>query len=58
MPGAYAGGGLGGAHAAIARWRRRESLRVTLARRPELLAHVPLSADDRAFLHELGWRDG
>src|SRR5207237_1173109 len=27
-----------GDHRAIARWRRRESLRVTLARRPELLA--------------------
>jgi tRNA (guanine37-N1)-methyltransferase len=49
---------LGGDHAAIARWRRRESLRVTLVRRPELLARAPLTEDERAFLHELGWRDG
>ncbi|HJQ84828.1 MAG TPA: tRNA (guanosine(37)-N1)-methyltransferase TrmD [Candidatus Binatia bacterium] len=46
---------LGGDHAAIARWRRQESLRVTLARRPDLLAHAPLSAEDRAFLRSLGW---
>jgi tRNA (guanine37-N1)-methyltransferase len=49
---------LGGDHGAIARWRRRESLRVTLARRPELLARSALTDDDRAFLRELGWRDG
>ena len=49
---------LGGDHAAIAEWRRRESLRVTLARRPELLASVPLNDEERAFLRELGWRDG
>ena len=47
---------LGGDHAAIARWRRRESLRLTLARRPDLLARAPLTADDRAFLRTLGWR--
>jgi len=49
---------LGGDHAAIARWRRRESLRVTLARRPELLARAPLTEDERVFLRGLGWRDG
>jgi tRNA (guanine37-N1)-methyltransferase len=46
-----------GDHGAIARWRREESLRVTLARRPDLLARAPLTADDRAFLRTLGWRD-
>ena len=49
---------LSGDHAEIARWRRRESLRLTLARRPELLARAPLDDADRAFLLRLGWRDG
>jgi tRNA (guanine37-N1)-methyltransferase len=47
---------LSGDHAAIARWRRDESLRTTLARRPDLLATAPLDADDLAFLRSLGWR--
>jgi tRNA (guanine37-N1)-methyltransferase len=47
---------LGGDHAAIARSRREESLRMTLARRPDLLARAPLTADDREFLRGLGWR--
>jgi tRNA (guanine37-N1)-methyltransferase len=46
---------LGGDHAAIARWRREDALRVTLARRPDLLARAALGADDRAFLRRLGW---
>ena len=46
---------LGGDHAAIARWRREDALRVTLARRPDLLARAALAADDRAFLRRLGW---
>jgi len=44
---------LSGDHAAIARWRRGESLRRTAARRPDLLAALPpeaLSAADRAVL--------
>jgi tRNA (guanine37-N1)-methyltransferase len=49
---------LGGDHAAIARWRRQESLRVTLSRRPELLGLAALDEEDRAFLGTLGWRDG
>jgi tRNA (guanine37-N1)-methyltransferase len=49
---------LSGDHAAIARWRRRESLRLTLARRPDLLAAARLDDDDRAFLASLGWRRG
>jgi tRNA (guanine37-N1)-methyltransferase len=44
---------LSGNHAQIERWRRRESLRRTLARRPDLLDRAPLSAEDRAFLEEL-----
>jgi tRNA (guanine37-N1)-methyltransferase len=47
---------LSGDHVAIARWRRRESLRTTLAARPDLLAHAMLDEADRAFLGTLGWR--
>jgi tRNA (guanine37-N1)-methyltransferase len=46
---------LSGDHAAIARWRRREALRLTLSRRPDLLAAAALDADDRAYLRSLGW---
>lgn len=45
---------LGGHHAEIARWQRRESLRRTLERRPDLLATARLSPEDRAVLAELG----
>ena len=44
---------LSGDHAAIARWRRAESLRRTANRRPDLLSALPgdaLTADDRAVL--------
>lgn len=44
---------LSGHHGEIARWRRREQLRRTLLRRPELLATAALSAEDRAMLDEL-----
>ena len=44
-----------GDHAAIARWRRREALRRTCERRPDLLARAALDADDREFLATLGW---
>jgi tRNA (guanine37-N1)-methyltransferase len=46
---------LSGDHAAIDRWRRREALRRTLERRPDLLATAELSSDDRKTLRELGW---
>ena len=41
---------LSGNHAAIAVWRRREQLRRTLERRPDLLDAADLSADDRKFV--------
>ena len=44
---------LSGNHAAIARWRRKESLRRTRARRPDLLAAQELSATDRKLLAEI-----
>ena len=46
---------LSGNHAEIAKWRRRESLRRTLERRPDLLQSADLSEDDRRFLERLGW---
>ena len=49
---------LSGDHAAVERWRRNEALRRTLERRPELLAHAPLSAEDLEELRKLGWRSG
>lgn len=42
-----------GNHAAIAKWRRKESLRRTWQRRPDLLARARLSEDDRALLREV-----
>lgn len=44
---------LSGDHAAIAQWRRRESLRRTRQRRPDLLRRARLSNSDRAFLETL-----
>lgn len=43
---------LGGDHAAVARWRRREALGRTWLRRPDLLARAVLSEADRALLGE------
>jgi len=44
-----------GHHGEVARWRREQQLRRTLARRPDLLAHAELSPSDRAFLATIGW---
>ncbi|HEY6011112.1 MAG TPA: tRNA (guanosine(37)-N1)-methyltransferase TrmD [Nitrospirota bacterium] len=44
---------LSGNHAEIDRWRRRESLRATLKKRPELLANADLDDEDRRVLKEL-----
>ena len=46
-----------GDHGAIARWRRKEALRRTLARRPDLLDDAALSEDDEAWLQELRGED-
>ena len=45
-----------GNHGEVDRWRRREALRRTRDRRPDLLDDAPLTAEDRASLDEL--RDG
>jgi tRNA (guanine37-N1)-methyltransferase len=49
---------LSGDHAAVARWRRRQSLVRTLERRPELLKKARLTRQDREFLAELRTDDG
>jgi tRNA (guanine37-N1)-methyltransferase len=52
---------LSGDHARIARWRRDESLRRTVDRRPDLVAGLDpgtLDRHDLALLAELGWAPG
>ncbi len=44
---------LSGNHAAIARWRRKERLRLTRRRRPDLLVHADLGEEDRKLLREI-----
>jgi tRNA (guanine37-N1)-methyltransferase len=43
---------LSGDHQQIARWRRREALRRTLARRPDLLTAAPPTDEERQWLAE------
>ena len=42
-----------GNHEEIAKWRRREALRRTYERRPDLLSSAPLTGEDAAFLDTL-----
>jgi len=49
---------LSGNHAAIARWRRKEALRRTRARRPDLLDRAELTVLDRSLLVEIEREDG
>jgi tRNA (guanine37-N1)-methyltransferase len=44
---------LSGNHAEIRRWRKREAIRRTLERRPDLLATADLDEDEREMLKEL-----
>lgn len=44
---------LSGDHARIRDWRRRESLRITRERRPELLERIELTKEEQRFLSEL-----
>jgi tRNA (guanine37-N1)-methyltransferase len=43
---------LSGDHKAIERWRRRESLRRTMSRRPDLLDRHPLTDEERRLLED------
>jgi tRNA (guanine37-N1)-methyltransferase len=44
---------LSGDHGRVARWRRKEALRTTRERRPDLLAEATLSVTDRELLREI-----
>lgn len=44
---------LSGNHALIERWRKKESLKRTLHRRPDLLAHYKLSEEETELLNEI-----
>jgi tRNA (guanine37-N1)-methyltransferase len=44
---------LSGHHGEVARWRRREAIRRTWERRPDLLGEANLTEEDIAFLEEL-----
>ncbi|MBP2653156.1 MAG: trmD [Firmicutes bacterium] len=44
---------ISGDHAKIAKWRRKESLRNTLERRPDLLVAANLTAEDAKLLREI-----
>jgi tRNA (guanine37-N1)-methyltransferase len=44
-----------GHHGEVARWRREQQLRRTLARRPDLLERAKLTPADYAFLATIGW---
>jgi tRNA (guanine37-N1)-methyltransferase len=48
---------LSGDHGRVRRWRRKESLRATKARRPDLLASAPLGAEDLKLLREIETED-
>jgi tRNA (guanine37-N1)-methyltransferase len=47
---------LSGDHAAIARWRRQQSLANTFKKRPDLLTTAALDKEDKQFLKDLGWK--
>jgi tRNA (guanine37-N1)-methyltransferase len=49
---------LSGDHGRIERWRRREALRATRERRPELFATKRLTAEDEALVREIEDADG
>jgi tRNA (guanine37-N1)-methyltransferase len=44
-----------GHHAEIERWRRHQSLRIILEKRPDLLDQAVLTPDDLTFLRSQGW---
>jgi tRNA (guanine37-N1)-methyltransferase len=47
-----------GDHAAVARWRRKEALRSTWRKRPDLLAVAALDDGDRQLLREIAREEG
>lgn len=49
---------LSGDHERIRRWRRKEAIRRTKVRRPDLLQHASLSEEDRDLLEEIEEEQG
>lgn len=49
---------LSGHHANIARWRRKEALRRTLARRPDLMERLALTREDERLIEEIRKEEG
>ena len=49
---------LSGDHGRVRRWRRKEALRATRERRPDLLAAARLTTEDRALLKEIEQETG
>lgn len=49
---------LSGDHGEVARWREREALLLTRARRPDLLARYPADGREQKWLEELKKKDG
>lgn len=47
-----------GNHEAIRRWRRLQSLKATKERRPELLANLQLTEEEKNFLEKEAWENG
>ncbi|MGB9712299.1 MAG: tRNA (guanosine(37)-N1)-methyltransferase TrmD [Dissulfurimicrobium sp.] len=47
---------ISGDHARIARWRREQSLALTMEKRPDMLAKARLNEEDMVFLNKIGWR--
>ncbi len=46
---------LQGNHGEIKKWRRRQALRRTFKKRPDLLEKIELNEEDISFLRSLGW---
>jgi tRNA (guanine37-N1)-methyltransferase len=44
---------LSGNHEEIGKWRRREELKATLMKRPDLLERADLSGEDKKMVEEL-----
>jgi tRNA (guanine37-N1)-methyltransferase len=44
---------LSGNHKAISRWRRREALRLTMLRRPDIIQKIPLKDEDYKLVSEI-----
>lgn len=49
---------LSGNHEEVSRWRRREALRLTLRRRPDLLDKYPPDGEEKQWLEEMTKKEG